>query len=255
MQTSYKQPSSAACLSLCNSHLARTLGPRSCSTLRQAGHEFRVGFFLALSRDLHGYFACHVCARLHRIDKVRWPCWLGNPILPCLHYNDLPYTVTRNSGYLINFQHVQLALEHHRLGSDHGIPLDAFTHTEFSIHRDGYPTSILSVEARIDSGELLLRSEQWILLPQRRTTEFTQKCIPHVGDLCYHVLMEYNGEYDLSQLLQAQLNGHESQLRKCSQCHLEFLLEFREFGRFRRKKQCCCGDEVDELWSWLRSEG
>lgn len=76
-------------------------------------------------------------------------------------------------------------MNRHRLGPSYGFPLEAFQSTEAvesDLHRK---IVLLSVDTQIVSNELLLRSQQWVLLPHHRCDELVSKhFFPH---LCRHI--------------------------------------------------------------------
>lgn len=119
--------------------------------------------------------------------------------------------------------HVQLALTNE-------MPLDAFAHTEFRIDEESRATSLLSVEARIDSDELIVRSQRWILLPRARRNEFATG--EHLKSLCEHVIMRggVEGHDLLTQVAQARLEGLESQVMNCTKCHMDFFIDIIDIG-------------------------
>lgn len=76
-------------------------------------------------------------------------------------------------------------MKRHYFGPRHGFPLEAFQSTE-AIESGLYGNIVLlSVDAQIVSNELLIRSQQWVLLPHNRRDELvTKRSFHHV---CRHI--------------------------------------------------------------------
>jgi hypothetical protein len=89
------------------------------------------------------------------------------------------------SPYLINVAHVQLVMKRHQYGAPHGIPLDAFLHSEVEKLPNNNYKELLSTECRIASGELLLRSQHWVLIPTDRRYEIVYQDV--FKFLCEHI--------------------------------------------------------------------
>jgi hypothetical protein len=79
---------SAASLAFCNRTLSQPLGTHCWEPLRQRNHEARTEFLSALTKDLPGYFVCHICSLLHLSSGVHPPgpaeSRLSHNVLPCV---------------------------------------------------------------------------------------------------------------------------------------------------------------------------
>jgi hypothetical protein len=226
---------SASCLALCNRLLSRILGPRVWTSLQHQEQVDRIAFLSALAKDLPQYFVCHHCVRLHRSSAVQWPRSVPHrQSLPCVS-KDVGLSYLWSSHYLLKFAHIQIAMKRHCYGSDHGFPLEAFLHTEVELNDARGTTTLLSVEARIVSDELLMRSQQWILLPRDRSDEFFTKGLLH--HLCEHIRTVQGTVKDdmLSNLVRSKINQLEDQRRcstqtlQCPECHMDFLMDAMDF--------------------------
>ena len=67
----------------------------------------------------------------------------------------------RCSVYLLKFKHIHVAMKRHYYGLNHGILLEAFTHSEsHPQQKSAYQvTALLSYETRIDNDEIPMRLE------------------------------------------------------------------------------------------------
>jgi hypothetical protein len=184
-------PVSASYFSLCSRTLEQILGPQSWSSLQHAGYEYRMEYVLILARDLPADFACHGCVRWHRAWSVQWPLALSaNQPMPFVGIAQA-YWVEIFSHCLLKFEHIQLVLKNYQHGLAHGIPSDALTHTEYHIREQRGATSLLAAEARIDSGEVLMRSQPWIFYREIGGTDSFYG--GSLDSLCQHIWMLRSG--------------------------------------------------------------
>ena len=233
---------SAASLAFCNHSLSQVLGPQCWKPLRQHNHEARIAFLSALAKDLPGYFVCHICSLLHLSSRVLPPrpteSGLFQNSLRCVR-NDasLSHRMPR-SPYILKFAHVQLAMKRRHYGLDHGISLDSLSHTEVEERnfKEYCSTTLLSVDARIASEELLMRSQQCIILPTDKRDKFLSPILP-VQTLCRHI---WDGQEDdrLRELIKCSLD-HLGDKRTCSTCmgtlqcqycYMDFEIDIRDLG-------------------------
>ncbi|PVH89053.1 hypothetical protein DL98DRAFT_648346 [Cadophora sp. DSE1049] len=216
--------SSTALFALCNKHLSAILRPQSWISLSlqaQGQVEERMQFLTLLSRDLPPLHACHGCLHLHSSSSIPRP---GDPnarhqpthcIPPSgpsgysgkgiLHISDYV------APYFLRFAHVQLALKRHHHGPEHGISLQDLDYTDLRLVNGN--AWFFTVEARIASGELLLRSQEWIVSSQSLREDFDNMRVTH--GVCQH-LMTYNEEFGLEDTLTGVMRcriGHISQLK------------------------------------------
>jgi hypothetical protein len=140
--------------------------------------------------------------------------------------------------YQIYFPHIQLVMKQHYCGTDIGFPLEAFQHLEVGQDEIQQKTTLLSVNARIVSGELLIRSQTWILLPWSRRSEF----IDHLAEsslsfeFCVHTLLGPFSQDLVLDLVRSRLdqleageNSH-SQTLQCPYCCMDYTLDAMDFG-------------------------
>jgi hypothetical protein len=254
---------SVAYLALCNRTLSQLLGPRSWAPLHGHDSEQKVAFLSTLARDLPQYFVCQRCFRLHKTDSVQWPrfvpynhklsgvhhtadplryvvcenclqlhspCPARNPILSCVyHHSD--FCIYQFSFYRVQFVHVQLAMIQHHHGPKYGIPLKAFSHTEVMLNVSRGFTTLISVEARVASDKLLMRSQQWFLVQTERRDElFTGSVVDH---LCGHLPSQSSF---VQRLVRRRLDHPNcsdsfcSPTLQCHICHMDFAVDAFDFG-------------------------
>lgn len=229
---------SASCLALCNRHLSQILGPKIWTSLQHQDHSSRMEFLTLLAAGLPQYFACHSCVRLHRSSAVRWPrsVFSYQQDLFCFenvrghHYQWPP------SLYLIKFPHIQSAMKRHRYGPEHGFPLEVFSYSEVE-DEGAHLTTLFTYEARIVNDELLMRSQQWLLVPSdRRESLYTQRLLHH---LCEHISWAHpsrrNNNLSLPGLVKSTLDLLQARqpcstgTQQCSQCYMDYVIDAVDF--------------------------
>ena len=223
----------AACLSICCKELYRRLGTAQLQLMRLGhGHEHQRKEFLAhLARDNPNLFFCHICSYLHLVARVG-PALIRGGRHACLKLpsgRDFPAqsfeTYGGISSYQLTFPHVQLVMERHRNGPDHGISMSALSITEIRNIKRHKVWVLLNAEPRIIDNELFLRVQQWIIFDQDDKPTFAKLCSPSI---CSHI-NKYAGTTTLD-LLQCQtqhVGGRAScmtcsALYRCIDCALEF---------------------------------
>jgi hypothetical protein len=146
--------------------------------------EMRASFLSDLSKDLPQYSVCYRCVQLHASSAVQWPRITPKTYTRCLE-NERAFWHCEQSGILLRFPHIQLAMNRHHLGPSHGFPLETFQSTEV-IESDLFGNIVLlSVDAQILSNELLMRSQQWVLLPHNRRDELVTERF--FRQFCHHI--------------------------------------------------------------------
>ncbi|KAL2063735.1 hypothetical protein VTL71DRAFT_5540 [Oculimacula yallundae] len=205
--SSYLPTSSIATLALCNKKLSAMLSDQVWTYLRDHKLE-RIEFLTLLSRDLPLRYACNGCGNLHLSSTVPGPGDKHTRQQPmsCIPASTLGGYYVDNvlpisdyfCNYSLRFAHVQLALKRHRYGPPHGISLQDLGYSE--IRLIGHNAFFFTVEARIDAetGELLLRSQEWIVSMQHPRSHFMSRSMNH--GVCQH-LMTYHGELGLDDTL------------------------------------------------------
>ena len=233
---------STACLALCSHRFSRILGSSAWTSLQLQHQGHRMSFFYLLERDLPEYFACRRCKRLHQNNKVQWPM-SGKRLqdVPCVGVFRLfgpPRTTmfrpSRTTMYLINYAHVQLVMKRHYYGPSHGLSIKCFLHTELKEYDARGTVELFSVDARIVSNELLMRSQQWILVSQHRSGEFVTRTLLH--SICTHIRTGIWRDDRLLNVIRPRLNQLKAQGRcyteteQCTKCHMDFVLDALDFG-------------------------
>ncbi|KAK3648890.1 hypothetical protein LTR56_003824 [Elasticomyces elasticus] len=181
----------AVCLSLCNKALRHASAATSWRTLNspllrntkgglpqltlhyQRSDEettMRRDFLIRIGRDCPRQFYCYTCSYLHPISSVMpTDHFQPQPYLQCAVDEDIsesPYccfeTHHAKLAHCFFFQHVQLAMMHHRQGSPYGIrpaSLDVLEVHKAELRAES--TSLLSIEAKVIDGELNMRVQLW----------------------------------------------------------------------------------------------
>ncbi|KAF7897040.1 hypothetical protein EAF00_005268 [Botryotinia globosa] len=163
----------AACLTLCSRGMKEILGDRYLIAMRIPYKLFNfsprveVTFVELLARDLPQHFACFECDRIHQARTIKWPNKTKDHLgcETCARRSHNVYSLTPSSPFKIHFAQVYLATKQHRTGIDLGFPLEAFRHQEVTHSRFWNVTTLLSVDARFVSNELVLRSQTWDFVP------------------------------------------------------------------------------------------
>jgi hypothetical protein len=222
---------SAGCLSLCNRAMSQILGPNTWRFLK-VNPGMRASFLYDLSKDLPQYFVCYRCVQLHASSAVQWPRTIPKTLTRCLR-EERSLEYCSQSGIFLRFPHIQLVMNRHYLGPSHGFPLEALRSIEV-IESDLYKNIVsLSVDAQIVSNELLLRSQQWVLLPHNRRDELVTQHF--FRRLCEHIWDVKAGDY-LPTLIKSRLDLLEEQGRcctsteQCLKCQMDFVMDVVDLG-------------------------
>ncbi|CZR67217.1 uncharacterized protein PAC_17116 [Phialocephala subalpina] len=231
----------AVCLILSCHYLEKFLRERTWPRVREAKRGTRMEIVLALSKDLPQYFASHTCARLEKVSSIKWPCdydqqsQIINSSLK--HWPEgWPHFIVAHSRYFIHFVHVQLAIERRRQGLEYGTPLNPFALMEFQTCSYEQLSSLESVEARIESDELLLRSQWWIIMSRQQMDEIATTEIKAWTNSALHFELTANindfirSEPLVPQLMQACIRGCQLSHMKWNQYPMDFLLRLKTLG-------------------------
>jgi hypothetical protein len=232
---------STASFALCNKRSAAQLGSWSWNLLPSLESEDRIHFLTILSRDLPRHHACHGCIRLHLSSSTPQPANINAPPQPgcCIpasarggYFEDgFILMPSYDSPYRLLFPHVQLALKQHHHGPDHGISLNDLSHADIQLVQ-GY-VFLFSVDARIASDHMVMRSQEWVMSSQHPREDFLSGTLIH--GVCQH-LMTYNASFGLddsfTSLIRCQL-GHGGAdvdcacmgLHQCSFCPMEYQVD------------------------------
>ncbi|KAI6712580.1 hypothetical protein JHW43_004898 [Diplocarpon mali] len=238
---------STALFSLCCKRLASQLSSSTWNLLSNLESEDRIQFLTILSRDLPRYYACHGCIHLHLSSSDALPADLFAPASSssCIpasarggHSEDGVVRISNySSPYSLRFSHVQLALKRHHHGPEHGISLSDLSHTDIKVM--GGSTFLFSVEARIVSDEVVVRSQEWVLTSEHPTQDFGSRSITH--NVCQH-LLTYNAEFqlndDLTRLMRCRSSHRPADagcacmgLQQCASCPMEYQIDFVDLER------------------------
>lgn len=224
---------SAACLSLCNRAMSQILGPNIWGCLNLQNPEMRVSFLSDLSKDLPQYFVCYRCVQLYASSAVQWPRTTPKTLNRWLE-EERAFWHCSQSGILLRFPHIQLVMNRHNLGPSHGFPLEAFQSTEV-IESDLFGNIVLlSVDAQIVSNELLMRTQQWVLLPHNRRDDLVTKRF--FRQFCHHIWALGKERENPPTLIKSRLDLLEEQGRcctstaQCLECPMDFVMDVVDLG-------------------------
>lgn len=225
--------SAASSLALCNKYICNTVGPQYWSKLRSEPLELET--FLGLfEKDNPRHWLCHSC-RIFHLHQLGFQLKSGyqalNTSWKCVkHYDCLTGCVSRpfsDPSPGINHFMVQMAMNRHLWGPDHGLPLK-----HLSVEDDFSAGSImLSTEARIFAEELYLRSRYQSWIPTAKDS----RCINPIL-FCGH--LRYDGLLGaMTTLVKCKLE-HRNQvecerckvLTQCTSCDTEVGVEIHKRG-------------------------
>lgn len=253
----FLSPAEEACLALCNRRFSHILGPRAWHALKILDSKDCLEFLSLWAADLPHLFPCHICVQFHRCSYVKWPQFnYSNSTLQDINLQDInvrnfypryfnphyinhcihkagEYRPLTTGSFSVDFAHVQLVMKRHYYGSNHGIPLDAFFHTEVEERSDLKLVTLLSVDATIVANELLVRSQLWMMLPRHRCQEFLTIYVFHL--FCYHFCISAEGHEIASDQIRSaleQLDKYGScrlETQQCPECFMDFTLEAFNF--------------------------
>ncbi|KAE9381282.1 hypothetical protein N431DRAFT_505699, partial [Stipitochalara longipes BDJ] len=228
---------SSASFALCSKRLAAQLGNRVWNLLINLESEDRIHFLSILSRYLPRHHACHGCIRLHLSNSIPHPANFNAPPQPdsCIppsvrsDFREGGRVLISNyfSPYRLCFPHVQLALKRHHNGFDHGIPLSDLSHTEIQLTEGS--VFLFSVDARIASEELVVRSQEWVVSSQHPREAFLSRT--HIHGVCLHLGSKFFND-SFTSLIRCRLS-HEAAdencacmgLHQCPSCATEFRID------------------------------
>jgi hypothetical protein len=230
-------PVSVACFALCNRQLRRGLKRRARAFFRAANHNERIEYLTLLARDLPARFVCHTCFRLHRRSDVQLPGSTSRHRSRRCIYEAPSLRPGATFKFKVKFAHVHLIMKRHYHGAAHGLPLETLRHVEIDKGVNWGVTRLLSVDATIDSNELLLRSQQWILLRRSQRQEFARYEIFEA--LCYHVETGQLDRFRMRDFVSTRLerldSGERSEVEvlQCQECDMDYTVDAVLFGKSR----------------------
>ncbi|TGO28633.1 hypothetical protein BPAE_0025g00420 [Botrytis paeoniae] len=214
----------AACFTLCSRSMKEILGDQYLKAMKNPPHQtfnflrkVEMNFVALLAKDLPQHFACFECARIHRARTIKWPNNINDHLgcVQCTRSRQNIYCLMFLSPFEIHFPQVYLAAKQHRSGIDIGFPLEAFRHQEVTHDQSTNVTTLLSVDARFVSNELLLRSQTWVLVPRSQKDRIIEN-IAHdrlSTRVCKHSARD-SLEFMVSELVRSK-----SSLTRTVQCH------------------------------------
>jgi hypothetical protein len=168
---SYLDTASSASLCLSSRYIYYALGTDSLTTYidtAKSRFERRKKIEAVVERAFPGHWFCAWCDGFHAWDASTGPRNINDAVKrktrDCADFNSF---LPANSSYVLRYHHIRLALNRALRGPDHGISLDAFTHSSAGmakLYRTPVPTK-LDTSAKIVSGHLMLYTSFAIILP------------------------------------------------------------------------------------------
>lgn len=215
-------PISNACLALCSRTLNRIIGTQSWAIIHSQ-REDHLEFCELLGRDLPEHVFCRLCLTIHRPSKLGGHCEKD-----VFHENQLHF----------RFLDFQLAMQRHHLGLTMNSFLEGLSIISTEA-RAGYMYQY-TTEARIVSTSLLIRSQQWFMLPPGQAVDFPRDKITNV---CSHLVHRPSRPDDspdrLGALLRCRVQYNPNIMRcrliectgikKCWYCNTEIQTDVKEF--------------------------
>ncbi|KAF2129292.1 hypothetical protein P153DRAFT_290658 [Dothidotthia symphoricarpi CBS 119687] len=172
--TTYLDAPSSASLCLCTRYLSYALGTAPLTGHLEAAKtrfERRSIIEGVVERAFPGHWFCAWCDVFHAWDASTSPSNILEKHRDCAAFNSYLPAGERYT-YTLAYHHIRLALAHHALGPEYGIPLSALSYTQTSsplLWRTPIPQT-LSIEARISptpEPHILLRTTLTLSLPTR----------------------------------------------------------------------------------------
>jgi hypothetical protein len=224
---------SAACLSLCNRAMSQILGPNIWRCLKLQTSKIRASFLFDLSKDLPQYFVCYACIKLHASSGVQWPRTAPRTLPRCPREGHALLHCPQ-SVLCVRFLYIQLAMNRHYRGPSYGFPLEAFQSTEIIESDVDRNVVLLSVDTQIVFDELLMRSQQWVLIPRDRRHELVDD--RSFSYICPHIWVLGRPGNNLPTLIQSRLDLFEQKGRcytstmRCLKCPVDFVMDIVDLG-------------------------
>lgn len=167
------------------------------------------------------------------------------------------------SPYDLRFPHVQLALKQHRHGPNHGISLSQLSHTDIQL--TGGDVFLFSADARIASNELVMRSQEWVVMRQHPREALLSGTLDY--GVCQHLMfdnVDLGFDPGFTDLIRCRLSHGEADdfcdcmdLHQCASCPMEFQFDFVDLNErgtaFCATKWLNLGDDLVAMDSkWYR---
>lgn len=225
--------SSTACLALCSHHMLLLIGTQTWNALRTQPSE-KLEFLSYLEKDLPDHRLCHRCVKFHpRIpsEDVRLD-FRSRP--PKCDIYELKGMLLGHPCFWLRYHHVQLAMNRHRFGLNHGMSLDHMhiPTSKSMLHGGYYPSS----DARIVADELILRFKYGVLVQSSSISAYLND--HKFWILCPHINTFYgNQKRQMIDLIECQLQHRDtgpcencSGLRQCHACPTEYEIKVYRAG-------------------------
>ncbi|TGO59658.1 hypothetical protein BCON_0042g00250 [Botryotinia convoluta] len=228
----------AACLTLCSRSMKEILGDRYLKAMKNPPNQqfdfcrkVEVKFVALLARDLPQHFACFECARIHRTRTIKWPNNIKDHLgcVHCTRNRQNIYCLKFLSPFEIYFPQIYLAMKQHRSGIDIGFSLEAFRHLEVTHDQSTNITTLMSVDARFVSNELLLRSQTWILVPRSQKDRIIEKL---AADRLSTRFCKHSARSSLEVMVSELVRNKLSHTRtlQCPHCWMDFVIHLKRCG-------------------------
>lgn len=234
--------SAASSLALCSKFICAAVGgPQYWTKLRSEPLELE-NFLCFFEKDNPGYWLCRPCTIFHPhqrgFRRTSAYNYIRKETLNCLHSKN-PHTgclskVYSNPPHPINHWMVQMAMNRHLWGPEHGLSLNVLSQSRRGHNCRSEPEIHFSTEARIFANELYLRCQYSFSVSSSTDddVDFSWLC---GFAICDHIRLDAGDlirsfvRYKLSRLDAKDGKGCMD-LIQCQYCHTEFDLEILQPG-------------------------
>lgn len=220
--TGFLPLSSACSLAFRSRTVNQRIGTRSWTRLRSQRQERDI-FLILLGQDMPDYILCYHCKVLHKPSKMGTPCRKDR-----VWIDGLPLT----------FASFQQVMKSYHAGRNVQSTLDAFSGISTKLLRS-YTYQHVS-EARIVAGNLLIRSQHWVIVPLGQPTIFPPDARMF---LCSHLVHNPNnrdrGHKRLELFAQCRIRHRDEPkgcnliacgtIKNCFYCDTEFQFDVKDF--------------------------
>ncbi|KAF3039550.1 hypothetical protein E8E12_007363 [Didymella heteroderae] len=222
---SYQDDASASRFSLSSRQICHAVGTKRLSnyiTLSPSRFDARDRLEETIERAFPNSWHCAWCDKFHPWSTLDSPTSLSHALqTPCAEYNSY---LSDDTGYVLRYHHIRLALARQIHGSAHGLRLSAFSHirsSSITLFKTPVQTSI-SHEAKIRDGTFMLHTKYSVLLPSWAASH--KNLIGHLWPLLPPVITQHRAsEYGHTGLMAALDNVARRRWRvlgaqSCSDC-------------------------------------
>jgi hypothetical protein len=188
-----------------------------------------------VERAFPGHWFCAWCDKFHSWGLEDGPKNAGQEKEKKRDCADFNSYLHAGPGYILQYQHIRLALNAHLWGPEHGLPLSSFSHTEknmATISRTPVPTNI-KISAKIVQGHFLLHTSFATILPSYLSR--SKLLLKHLWPTLPHILTGHrdseNGHTGLMVAIDnvVRRGWKYPHTQNCSSCATDWSVTCHEF--------------------------